>query len=138
MPITIQVSEGLLTNEGERSICARAAGILLDVHALADNAFMRTTVVGQLSVLPPGSSYIDGESRSLAIIDVKVPSATFPTREVQQAFIQRVTDLVDEYSAGDHPRARTFVHVIYAVDGTWGIGGKAYTNAELGAAIAGG
>jgi hypothetical protein len=29
------------------------------------------------------------------------------------------------------------VNVTYAVDGTWGIAGKAYTNDDLGSAIAG-
>ena len=31
---------------------------------------------------------------------------------------------------------RTYVNVTYAVDGTWGIAGRAYTNDELGTAIA--
>ena len=138
MPITIQVTPGLLTEDGARTVCARVAEVLLDVHGLRGNRFMTKNVVGHLGVLPEGSSYVDGESRSLAVVEVKVPSLTFPTREVQQAFVTRVTDLIDSLSRGDHPRARTFVNVTYAVDGTWGIGGTAYTNEDLGAAIAGG
>jgi len=67
-----------------------------------------------------------------------VPSVTFPNRQVQQAFVERVTDVIDELKAGEHPRTRTFVSVTYAVDGAWGIAGKAYSNADLGAAIAAG
>jgi phenylpyruvate tautomerase PptA (4-oxalocrotonate tautomerase family) len=52
--------------------------------------------------------------------------------------VQRVTDVIDELKAAQHPRERTFVSVTYAVDGAWGIAGKAYSNAELGAAIAAG
>jgi len=46
--------------------------------------------------------------------------------------------VIDELKAGDRPRTRTFVSVTYAVDGAWGIAGKAYSNADLGAAIAAG
>jgi phenylpyruvate tautomerase PptA (4-oxalocrotonate tautomerase family) len=64
-----------------------------------------------------------------------VPSTTFPNREMQQAFVERVTTIIDELKAGSHPHTRTYVNVTYAVDGAWGIEGKAYTNADLGAGI---
>lgn len=137
MPISIQVTQGLLSPKGEREIFARVAHALLDAHGLAGNAFMEPNVIGHLVVTHEASSYAGGKPGSLAIVEVKVPSVTFPTYEVQQAFVGRVTDIVDELKAGDHPRARTFVNVTYTVDGTWGIGGKAYSNAELGKAITG-
>jgi len=136
MPIAIQLSPGLLTERGERSVFSRIAEILLDVHGLKGNKFMTPNVIGHVTVLPEGASYADGKPQSLAVIEVKVPSVTFPNREVQQAFVQRVTDVIDELKAGEHPRARTFVNVTYAVDGAWGIAGKAFSNADLGAAIA--
>jgi len=138
MPIAIQLSPGLLTNEGQRTVFSRIAAILLDVHGLAGNKFMTPNVIGHVTVLPDGASYVDGKPQSLAVIEVKVPSSTFRDANVQKAFVQRVTDVIDELSAGEHPRSRTFVNVTYAVDGAWGIAGKAYTNADLGAAIAAG
>ena len=66
---------------------------------------------------------------------MKVPSATFPDQSVKSRFIKAATDIIDELKAGQHPRDRTFVNVTYAVDGAWGIAGKAYTNADLGQAI---
>lgn len=138
MPIAIQLSPGLLTNEGQRSVFSRIAAILLEVHGLEGNKFMTPNVVGHVTVLPEGASYAEGTAQSLALIEVKVPAITFPNADVQRAFVSRVTDVIDELKAGHHPRSRTFVSVTYAVDGTWGIGGKAYTNAELGTAIAGG
>lgn len=137
MPISIQLSPGLLTRHGEGQVFARVAAALLAVHGLEDNPFMTPNVIGHVTVFPAGASYAGGTAQSLAVVEVKVPAVTFPTREVQQAFVAQVTDIIDELRAGDHPRARTFVNVTYAVDGTWGIGGKAYTNAELGGAIAG-
>ena len=136
MPITIQVTRGLLTADGERTILRRVARALLDVHGLADNPFMARSVVGHLVVSELADTYVGGESTSLAVIEVKVPSVTFRDRAAQERFVAAATDLVEELKAGPHPRSRTFVNVTYAVDGAWGIAGKAYTNDDLGAAIA--
>lgn len=136
MPITIQLTPGLLTPHGERAVFPRVAHALLDVHGLAGNAFMAANVIGHVEMLPEGAAYADGKPQSLAVVEVKVPSITFPNREVRQAFVGRVTDIIDELKAGSHPRNRTFVNVTHALDGAWGIAGKAYTNADLAAAIA--
>ena len=137
MPISVQLTEGLLTTKGEREVFARVADALLEVHGLTGNAFMTPNVIGHVVVTPEATSYVGGQPASLAIVEVKVPSITFPNHDVQQAFVARVTDIIDELKAGSHPRSRTFVNVTYAVDGTWGIAGKAYTNGDLGAALAG-
>ena len=136
MPISVQLTEGLLTIKGEREVFARVADALLKVHGLTGNAFMTPNVIGHVVVTPEATSYVGGKPASLAIVEVKVPSFTFTNHEVQQAFVERVTDIIDELKAGTHPRSRTFVNVTYAVDGTWGIAGKAYTNQDLGVAIA--
>ncbi|WP_114240595.1 hypothetical protein [Dyella sp. C9] len=135
MPISVQVTKGLLSHEGERQVLPQVAEALLRVHGLTGNTFMTPNVIGHLLVNPPSESYVDGGCHSLAVIEVKVPAATFPDAGVKQAFVAEVTDIIDRLKAGDHPRQRTFVNVTYAVDGAWGIGGKAYTNEELGAAI---
>jgi len=135
MPISIQVTEGLLTREGEREVFPLVADALLRAHGLSGNRFMTPNVIGHLVVSPESGSYVGGKPQSLAIVEVKVPSATFPNAEVKQAFIGEVTDIIDQFKAGSHPRERTFVNVTYAVDGAWGIGGKAYSNVEIGEAI---
>ncbi len=137
MPITIQLSPGLLTDEGESSVFRRVAEALLEAHGLADNGFMKDNVVGHVEVFPEGASYVGGTPQSLAVIEVKVPSVTFGTSDIRQRFVQRVTDIIDELKAGTHPRSRTYVNVTYAVEGAWGIAGTAYTNDDLGAAISG-
>jgi phenylpyruvate tautomerase PptA (4-oxalocrotonate tautomerase family) len=136
MPISVQVTRGLLTQEGEQQVVSRIAKILLEEHGLAGNAFMRENVIGHLSVTEESHNYVAGKSQSLAVIEVKVPSVTFRERATQEAFVRRATDVIDELKAGSHPRSRTFASVTYAVDGTWGIGGKAHSNEDLGAEIA--
>jgi phenylpyruvate tautomerase PptA (4-oxalocrotonate tautomerase family) len=135
MPVSIQVTRGLLTPEGERTIFARVAQALLEAHGLQDNAFMKENVIGHVTISAEAESFVGGVATSLAVIEVKVPSVTFRDRQSQERFVAAVTDAVDELKAGSHPRAHTFVNVTYAVDGTWGIAGKAYTNEDLGAAI---
>lgn len=136
MPISVQVTRGLLTPAGEQQIVARVAEALLQAHGLAKNSFMRENVIGHLLVCEEAASYVGGKAESLAVIEVKVPSVTFRERAAQQSFVEVVTNAVDELSTGKHPRNRTFVNVTYAVDGAWGIAGKAYTNEDIGSAIA--
>lgn len=135
MPISVHVTQGLLTAQGEREVLPLLADALLRAHGLSDNRFMVPNVIGHVIVSPESRSYVGGKSQSLAVIEVKVPAATFPNDEVKQAFVTAATNIIDELSADTHARERTFVNVTYAVDGTWGIGGKAYSNVELGEAI---
>lgn len=135
MPISIQLSQGLLTPAGEREVFSRVADALLQVHGLSGNTFMTPAVIGHVDIYPEEHSYAGGKPQSLAVIEVKVPSVTFPDQSVKDNFVKAATDIIDELKAGKHPRARTFVNVTYAVEGAWGIAGKAYTNADLGMAI---
>lgn len=135
MPITIQVTEGLLTANGERDIVPLVSDALLHAHGLGGNRFMTPNVIGHLVVTPQARSFAGGKPQSLAVIEVTVPAVTFPNAEVKQAFVGAATDIVDRLKAGSHPRDRTYVNVTYAVEGAWGIGGKAYSNAELGEAV---
>jgi phenylpyruvate tautomerase PptA (4-oxalocrotonate tautomerase family) len=135
VPISVQVTKGLLTSQGERQVVPLISDALLKAHGLSGNSFMTPNVIGHLMVTPESESYAGGQPQSLAVIEIKVPSVTFPNAEVCQTFISEVTDIIDRLKAGTHPRQRTFVNVTYAVNGAWGIGGRAYSNDELGAAI---
>ncbi|HYQ17567.1 MAG TPA: hypothetical protein VEQ58_17460 [Polyangiaceae bacterium] len=135
MPISVRITRGLLSPEGEREILPRLAHALLEAHGLATNPFMQQNVIGHVIVADESHAYVAGKPQSLAVIDVKVPSVTFREREVQQRFVAAATDLIDELKAGPHPKERTFVTVSHAVDGAWGIAGKAYSNDDLGQAI---
>lgn len=131
MPISIQVTQGLLTAKGEREVFPLVAEALLQVHGLSGNKFMTPNVIGHVDVTQESASYVDGKPQSLAIVEVKVPAITFPNAEVKQEFVAAVTDIIDRLKAGTHPRERTYVNVTYAVEGAWGIAGKAYSNAEM-------
>jgi hypothetical protein len=111
MPISVQVTRGLLTPKGERDIFPLVADALLKAHGLSGNRFMTPNVIGHVVVSPEGESYVGGKPQSLAIVEVKVPAITFPNAEVKQAFVGAVTNIIDRLKAGNHPRERTFVNV---------------------------
>ncbi|MFZ6733998.1 hypothetical protein ACO0LG_18865 [Undibacterium sp. Ji42W] len=61
---------------------------------------MTPNVVGHLVVSPEAQSYVGGQHHSLAVVEVKVPSVTFPNVEVKQAFVSEVTDIIDRLKTG--------------------------------------
>ncbi len=135
MPLLIQVTQNLLTAEGEHEVLPQMAAALLKVHGLTSNTFMAPIVIGHLDIYDEKHCYVGGKPQSLAVVEVKVPSITFPNQEVKNAFVEEATNIIDSLRAGSHPKERTFVNVVHTLEGTWGIGGKAFTNTELGAAI---
>ena len=135
MPLTLLVTEGVIPKNGHQETVAKLSETFLKLHGLTGNKFMTPNVIGHLVVSPESQSYAGGKPQSLAIVEVKVPAVAFQTAEVKRAFVGEITDIIDQLKAGSHPRERTFVNVTYAVDGTWGIAGKAYSNAEMGEAI---
>jgi hypothetical protein len=93
---------------------------------------MTPNVVGSIQVLPPDRTFSGGETMPVAFVEWKVPSFVFVDRKVQLGYIAEATNIVHEASGGRQPKEHIWVSVTHAVDGAWGIGGKAMTNSELG------
>jgi hypothetical protein len=108
---------------------------LLARHGLTGHPFMTPIVVGSLHLLPRGQVYAGGQSNDAIFVEVKVPSITFQTQEQRQGFLDDIHAALDDLTGGKYPKERTFVGIFYAVDGSWGVGEKAYTNDQLGEAI---
>jgi len=64
-----------------------------------------------------------------------VPSFGFGTQQILNDYVREATNIAVSLSNGKLSQKKVFVNVVHAVDGSWGVNGKAYTNAELGAAI---
>lgn len=136
MPITVTVSAGVLDAAAEAQILPRLSQALLARHGLTGNAFMTPAVVGSLNVLPDGRIFTGGRAETAIFVELKVPSVTFQTQDARQGFVDDVHAVLRDLTRGRYPKDKTFVNITYAVDGSWAIGEKAYTNDELGAAIA--
>ena len=59
-----------------------------------------------------------------------------PTQELKDAWISEGTTIIEAAAAGRIKREHIFANVTYAVEGAWGIGGKAFSNEALGSAVA--
>lgn len=138
MPLTLTLTQGVLPAGQEAVALRRLSEAMLRWHGLAGNAFMTAAVIGTVHVLPEASTYAGLAAGPVAFIEWKVPPIAFTRREVQVGYIEEATAILHELSGGRHPKERIWVNVVHAVDGTWGIAGRALTAQDLGAAIAGG
>jgi len=135
MPLTLIVTEGVIPKDREADTMSRLSEAFLQLHGLAGNKAMTPNVIGHVQVVAKGDSYSGLKPATVAIVEWKVPSFAFTSREVQTAYVTQATDIIHEASGRKHPKELVWVNVTHAVDGAWGIAGKAYTNAELGQAV---
>jgi phenylpyruvate tautomerase PptA (4-oxalocrotonate tautomerase family) len=136
MPLTVIVTQGLLPKHREQDTIERLSAAFLKLHGLEGNRFLTPNVIGHVHVIPAGSTFSGLKAQPVAIVEWLTPSFAFTSREIQSEYVQQATDIIYEACDGKHPREAIWVNLKHAVDGMWGIGGKAFTNAELGAAVA--
>lgn len=136
MPITLTLTEGVLPAGTEKQAIAELTQALLAHHGLTGNAVMTPNVTAHLHLLPKGCTFAAGEEVEGAWVETKTPAFALAERRVQQAFFAQATDILHRLSNGRLHRSRIWTNGVHAVDGTWGLDGRALTNAELGEAIA--
>lgn len=137
MPITVTAPRGALTPAGERQILPRLTAALIDVSGLAGNDFFSAVVGGTVHILEPTDIYAGGTNRPVIMIELKLPDIGLPTVEARAAFITAATAIVEELTTPDHRPENTWINILNAPSGAWGIGGTAYTGEALIAAISG-
>ena len=134
MPISIQASAGLLTIEAEKQLFAGVMDSFLRINGAKGNSFITPNLIGDGVTIPAGRSFAGGVADDFVAVGLKVPSFSLPTQEQRQAFVTEVTDLVERLAEGRLPRSRVLVNMVFG-SGMWGIGGLAYTDEMLIAAI---
>jgi phenylpyruvate tautomerase PptA (4-oxalocrotonate tautomerase family) len=135
MPISIVATEGVLPEEVHAEVFIAISDLFLKLHQLAGNSFMTPNVIGEILTVPKGKTFAGGKTENIVIVELKVPSFALNTVEQKQSFVKEATDIIVRASGNAQPAGQIWVNVVYAVDGLWGIGGRAYTNADLGEAI---
>jgi phenylpyruvate tautomerase PptA (4-oxalocrotonate tautomerase family) len=138
MPITVTASEGVFSAAAERQLFADLTESLLRQHDLIGNAFLSPHVIGEVAVIPQGRSFAGGKPADIVVVELKLPSFTLAAESQKRAFIADATEAVMRASGGRQDRERVYVNVVHTADGLWGIGGRAYSNEALMAAVAGG
>lgn len=136
MPLTLTLTEGVLPPGQEKIAFARLSEAMLKWHGMAGNALMTRNVIGAIHVMPKDTTFTGMKETPVAFIEWKVPSFAFASREVQVGYFEEATRIIHDMSGGRQPKDDIFINVVHAVDGAWNFGGKALTNAEIGAAVA--
>lgn len=131
MPLTLTLTEGVLPKGQECIAFARLSDAMIKWHGLTGNAAIAPNIVGSINVLPKEHTFSGSKQASVVFIEWKVPAFAFNSREIQQGYIEEATDIIHLMSGEKQPRERIWVNVVHAVDGAWGVGGVALTNAQL-------
>ncbi|WP_433760402.1 tautomerase family protein [Nocardia sp. CA-135398] len=135
MPITVTAPTGTFTEAGEHEILPRLTAALLDISGGTGNEFFTGIIGGTVHLLPPGAIYAGAVNRQIVMVELKLPNIGLPDPQSRAAFITAATDIVDALTTPSHNRADTWVNILNAPDGGWGIGGRAYTGDALIAAV---
>ena len=137
MPITVTAPRGVLTPAGERAVLPRLTEALIEVSGLTGNEFFTAVVGGTVHILEAHDVYAGGVNQPIVMVELKLPHIGLADQASRAAFIAAATDIVADLAGPDHRREDTWVNILNAPDGAWGLGGKAYTDEELIAAITG-
>ncbi|WP_322071583.1 tautomerase family protein [Paraburkholderia bannensis] len=135
MPITLTVSEGVLSADAEVQTFAALTQALLSVAQLEGNAFMTPNVIGTLNVIPATRVFSAGKPAAAAFVELTLPQIALATPEAKQAFTEKATTILEQAAGGRLARDRIWTNIVYAADGSWGIAGRAHSNADLVEAI---
>ncbi|SMC29879.1 hypothetical protein SAMN02745857_04221 [Andreprevotia lacus DSM 23236] len=131
MPLTLTLTEGVLPAGQEQLAFTRLSDAMIKWHGWTGNAAITANIVGSIHILPVSQTFSGSQPASVAFVEWKVPAFAFSSREIQSGYIEEATSIIHAMSGGRQPRERIWVNVVHAVDGAWGIGGMALTNAQL-------
>lgn len=136
MPITVFATGGVFSQSQQQDVFASLTNAFLRLHNLSGNKFHTPNVIGEFNIISKGRSYSGGKPADIVIVELKVPSFALDSAEQKQAWIAESTGIVLAAAGGQVAREPVYANMVYAVDGLWGIGGRAYTNKELTDAVA--
>ncbi|WP_192243231.1 tautomerase family protein [Mesorhizobium silamurunense] len=134
MPITVTAPEGVLTAAGEREILPRLSAALIEASGATGNSFFTAIVGGTVHVLPNHRIYAGGTNRPVVMVELKLPNIGLASIEEREAFITAAARIVADLCLPGHRPENTWINILNAPDGGWGIGGRQYSGEALVAA----
>ena len=131
MPITVTAPQGVLTPTGEREILPRLSAALIEASGATGNSFFTAIVGGTVHILPPHHIYAGGANRPVVMVELKLPNIGLGSLEARNAFIAAAASIVAELCVPGHRPENTWINIVNAPDGGWGIGDRQYTGEAL-------
>lgn len=131
MPITVTAPHGILTPEGEREILPRLTQTLAEATDSTDRPDVIAMIGGTLHRLDQQDVYAGGRPHPLVLVELKLPEVALSTLERRARFVADATRIVQELTVDGHADSDTWINILHARDGAWGIGGHSLTNTML-------
>ena len=131
MPITVTAPEGVLTPAGEREILPRLSAALIEASGATGNSFFTAIVGGTVHILPPHQIYAGGANRPVVMVELKLPNIGRGSIDARKDFITAASGIVAELCVPGHRPENTWINIVNAPDGGWGIGNRQYTGDAL-------
>lgn len=131
MPVQIIATEGVIARHRAAELHCEIVELFLSVHGLSGNRFMQPNVIGEVVFVDPDLSFANKASAKIVVVELRVPSFAFPDQQIKNEFVAQATRLVIAAAEGRLAAEQVWVNAVFAVDGLWGIGGKAYSNDQL-------
>lgn len=138
MPLTLTVTEGVLSKEQASTAVRKLSHAMLNQHGLTGNTVMTPNITANVVFIEKGLSFSGGEPFRGVWIEWKVPSFAFASEEVQKGYGQDASAIIQDLTKGKQPIDNVYFNVVHTVNGAWALDGKAMTNKELTDAISSG
>ena len=132
--IDIVTPEGIFPAASEAALLDRATACLLQWEKTAGIPIAIANTGAFLEVFPASRITAGGKAAGVVRVQILTPARAL-SQEQRAGITAGITDIVAELASDLSVRERTWVLFHEAVDGGWGIAGKAYTNADLGDAV---
>jgi hypothetical protein len=137
VPITVTAPLGVLTARGEHEILPQLTAALVDASGASGNVAFTSMIGGTVHVLPVDRIFAGGKNRPVVMVELKLPNIGLASIESRAAFIEVATEVVDRLTVTQHQAEDTWINILNAEDGAWGVGGRALTGDALIAAMTG-
>jgi len=126
--IDVYVTTGTFTDPHQ--LARDLARTLMKIEQVPDIPMFRQNTAAFVHELPDGNvSNVEGESNYVRV--QVLTNAGALDRDKQLAVVRQFTDLIAATADNPSLSTRTWVLLTEAVDGGWGLSGKANTNTEL-------
>jgi phenylpyruvate tautomerase PptA (4-oxalocrotonate tautomerase family) len=132
--IDIVAPEGIFPEPSEATLLARVTACLLEWEKTTGIPLATANTGAYLNVLPRARVAAGGKADTVVRVQILTPVNAL-TQEQRSGIAAGITDIVGELATEPGVRARTWILFHEAVDGGWGIAGRAYTNAEIKEAV---
>jgi len=129
MPLDLYVPKDSLARDKRATLASDLTESLLKWTDASDDDTIRANVSVWLHELPADGVNAGGHPAHVARLDIKVPTVALSTQERRQGVIADATAIVQR--AATAPFERVWVIVSHAIDGGWGIDGRAFSEDDF-------